>query len=345
MKTKIIISFLTLILLSNCKEKSKIETFKKFPRKIELKGKKSGLKPLFKLATINIFDSLLIISNTKRSLNTIHLYNKKNLQKIFSTGEIGPGPKEIKNPGFYKFNQEKGSLLTPDWGRGKIFEWDLDSILQKKTTYWPNNYYVTPSSIWPITTYSFFNDSIILFRVDNPEYYFYAANNKGEVIDSMCIKDKSEIYSNINRTDLMSKIWYQHIIHPDKNKIFIAYKYADIIVGIDFKGNIIFRKQGPDMIKENPADKQLKRTYYPLKSTEKYVFGLYFGYYPRKGQKHTTKYPKKIFVYNWKGDPIVQLILEHPTMSFDIDKENNRIITYAADLGEVVCYDIPTFLL
>jgi hypothetical protein len=185
-----------------------------------------------------------------------------------------------------------------------------------------------------------------LYRVqDNPNYYLYAANKKGKVIDSLNIKNKTEIYPDVNKKDLTAERLFIHIDHPSNEKIIIAYRYADIIVGIDYKGNILFQAQGPDMIRESPSKNNKKVTYSSIKYTKNKIFGLYNGGHIRKGPKDKPKYSENIFVFDWQGQPIANLQLEHPTQSFAIDKENERIITYAADLGEVVCYEIPSFLL
>ena len=163
----ILISLLVLSCVNNSNNK---ETFKSFPLNLELKGENTGFKPVFSLAKLDIYDSLLLISGTKRRKNTIHLYDKNTYKHILSTGKIGRGPKEIKNPGFYKFNRKQGTLLTPDWGNGKILKWCIDSLLIKKEDYWPKIVYSCPTNIWPIKTFSLLNDSILLYGVDNPKY-------------------------------------------------------------------------------------------------------------------------------------------------------------------------------
>jgi len=343
MKKTLLFSLL-LILLIGCNDNSSMKTFSKFPEKIKLEGEKSGLKPHFKIAKLNIYDSLLLITESKTE-NTIHLYNKDDFAHILSTGKIGRGPGEIKSPGFYVFDNENGILWTPDLGKGEIMEWIIDTLLVKGKAYQPAISYKTPSCLWPTPCFSPLNDSVFLYRVqDNPDYYFYAANTKGKIIDSLNIKNKTKIYPDVNKKDLIAARWFLHIVHPSEKKIIITYREADIIVGIDFNGNILFQKQGPDMIQESPANNYMKRTYYSLGATEDHIFGLYKGGYVKKRPKDKPKYSENIFVFNWQGKPIVNLQLNHPTQSFDIDKENNRIITYAADLGEIVCYELPSFL-
>ena len=342
-----ILLILTILSIGGCnKSNQKIGKFDKFPKHVNLKGEKTGLTPRFKIALTKTHDSLLLLTATVNNINTIHLYNKNTFQHILSTGKIGRGPGEIKKPGDYILNKELGCLLTADWGTNEIIRWSVDSLILQKKSYKPQVTYELPSSIWPPNAFTQLNDSTFLYMADNLQYYFYATDKKGNIIDSLNIKNNTNIYSNINRKELMGKEWYHHIIHPSKNRIIIAYAHADIVVGLDYEGNILFQRQGPDVITEDPAKGYLKHTYYSLKSTKKYVYGLYLGGHIRK--KRTSKpsiYPKNIFVFNWKGKPIANLQLDHPIQSFDIDKENNTIVTYAADLGEVITYDLPSFLI
>ncbi len=143
----------------------------------------------------------------------------------------------------------------------------------------------------------------------------------------------------------MTERLFTHIVHPSEEKIIIVYRYADIIVGIDFNGNILFQRQGPDMIQESPAQDFKKNTYASFKYIKNKLFGLYNGGYVRKNPKDKPKYSENIFVFDWQGQPIANLQLEHPTYTFALDKENKKIITYATDLGELVSYEIPSFLL
>lgn len=343
--TSLLIAFLLFIKFTKSeKEKPSTNSFSDFPRQVELKGKKSGLKLDFKIAYLDVYDSLLLITESK-TVNTIHLYNKNNFAHLLSTGKIGRGPGEIKSPGFYVFDKEKGILWTPDLGDDEIMKWEIERLVKKRKSYQPAVTYNPPSCLWPTPCFSQLNDSTFLYRVqDNPNYYLYAANKKGKVIDSLNIKNKTEIYPDVSKKDLTAERLFTHIVHPSEERIIIAYRHADIIVGIDYKGNILFQAQGPDMIRESPSKNNKKVTYSSIKYTENKIFGLYNGGHIRKGPKDKPKYSENIFVFDWQGQPIANLRLEHPTQSFALDKENERIITYAADLGEIVCYELPSSL-
>ena len=51
-------------------------------------------------------------------------------------------------------------------------------------------------------------------------------------------------------------------------------------------------------------------------------------------------HPKNLFIYTWEGQPVMKLRLDHLTGSYALDKENDRIITLAKDIGKYVYYKI-----
>jgi hypothetical protein len=142
---------------------------------------------------------------------------------------------------------------------------------------------------------------------------------------------------------------YLYTIHPAKERIFFAYHNADIIVCTDFDGNVLYSRQGPDMIQEDPKPMSVKKeietkrknTYYAICSDEKFVYCLYNGRrsWLMKDGEPTNQFPQNLFIFNLEGDPVMKLKLEHPTPVLALDKENNRIITYLWSIGNVVYYN------
>lgn len=342
---------LTLIILSlflliqGCKDNSSKDKFSKFPRELKPKPIHTGFTPHFKFAHLNIYDSLLIITETQ-TIHTIHLYNKNTFEHVLSAGKKGRGPGEIKNSGPDMFDIKRGIVWTNDWGRFKISQWRLDSLINNKY-YKPSLEYNTPSCIWPVTHFSMISDNIFLYLTKNPDYFFYAATKEGKIIDSLNIKNNTDIYPDVNRNNIISHRWYYHAIHPTKKRIAIAYEYSDIILGLDFKGNILFQKQGPDNIIGDPQkiyNPGQKTTYSLLHSDSKYIYCLYNGNILVKRGKngnHKINYAKYLAVFNWDGKPVARLELEYPTISYAVDRDNNKIYTYAANLGEIICYKFP----
>ena len=333
--------FLFLIVAISCKRSP--EKISSFPLEFNLKGFKIGGKAEFKIVNLNIYDNILIATTISKQ-NILHLYDLNSLNHISSSIKVGSGPDEIHNPSFSVFNNQKGILWLNDLGEQSVIGYKINNLIkQKKNSF---AYIKPPSSTFPDNYFIPVKKSLFLYPTRNPEYYFYCANKKGVIIDSLNIKNKTNIYPSVNKKDLYYALWYHSTIHPSQEKIALAYMFADIIVGIDLKGNIIFQKQGPDLIKEEPQkirSPNVKETYQKLKSDKDYIYGLYLGksINSLKGKKYKSNHPNTIFVFNWEGDPIAEIKLEHPILDFAIDKKNKRIITYASNLGEFVYYNLP----
>jgi len=333
------------LLIQGCKYNSSRNKFSKFPIELKPKAISTGFTPHFKFAHLNIYDSLLIITETQ-TMHTMHLYNKNTFKHVLSAGKKGRGPGEIKNSGPDMFDKKGGIVWTNDWGRFKISQWRLDSLVNNKN-YKPSLEYNTPSCIWPVTQFSMLNDSIMLYLTKNPDYFFYAATKEGKIVDSLNIINNTNIYPDVNRNNIISPRWYYYTIHPTKKKICIAYEYADIILGLNFKGNILFQKQGPDNIIGDPkkiSNSGQKATYSLLHSDSEFIYCLYNGnklVERNKNGNHKINYAKNLAVFNWDGKPLARLELEHPAISYAVDRENNKIYTYAPNLGEIICYKLP----
>ena len=351
MKNWYIIISLLFLVNTACKKNQTYKTFKEFPSKVDLIGFKTALNPHFKIAQLEIYnDSILLLHQTTHDEYMAHLCNKNNFTYISSIGKIGRGPNEIKSPGASIINSD-GRIWLNDWGRKCIFEYQVDSLSNQNSNL-PCNVYKTPSAIFTLFSFSQIYDSLFLYPTHNPDYYFYCANKNGIIIDSLNVENKTKIYTDLNRNNILHTAWYHHSIHPSKNMIVIAYMYSDIIVGIDFKGNIIFQSQGPDNFQEKPTAKNLMSpdatiAYEAVKTDNEYIYCLYQGDEKllSENDEIIANYPRSILVFDWEGSPVLRMNLDHPAIDFVIDKNRKKIITYASDLGQVLTYDLPKELL
>ncbi len=350
MKKSYIYIGILFLLATGCKKESKFTTFKKFPETIKLTGKETRLKPNFKVAYLDLYENKLIIHLTTHNDKLVHIYNKKSLNHIISIAKKGRGPNEIKKPGSTVI-ENNGKILINDWGRHYLIGYHIDSLIKGKN----QTHKIigkTPVAVFPSFNFSQIYDSLFLYTTHNPGYYFYCANKKGKIIDSLNIKNKTNIYPNLNRNNILFTTWYHYAIHPSEKKIILAYMYTDIIVGIDFKGNILFQCQGPDVFQEEPTAKNLMSkdvqiAFESVKADEKYIYCKYNGkskLVNKENNEITANYGESLLVYNWEGKPILRIDLDHPFLDFVIDRNNKKIITYTSDLGQIFTYKLPELL-
>lgn len=330
------LGFLFIFLLS-CKQDKTVELHE-FPVKQELDGvkvQKDYFTQTSQVVTLN--DSLAIYFSYYAKENIFNFVELDNFRRIFSFGVSGNGPGEFLNPGKIFVEQNKKAFWVKDGMQQLIFRYPLDSIL--------NDSLFVPNEIINIQEHGIVSEieirdgQLYLYTGQTGEHVFYKLEN-GEKLGI----GKSHIYipdNFIQNLNLSSEIIRKH---PQKPLYAIAYISDDILLIMDENGKIIRRIKGPDFIDpmESLTSKQIPKTaYQEICVDEHYIYGLYNGGAPGYLDEHREfvySDPMRIFVFNWDGEPIKELVLEYPTYSFDLDKNRNRIITYSNALDEEIVY-------
>ncbi|MBS3742632.1 MAG: hypothetical protein KGY74_10970 [Candidatus Cloacimonetes bacterium] len=348
MKKNLTISIflIVLICLLGCRQEDQgIETFTEFPLTDTLEAIEPNVKAYFRGADLYVYDSLLILE-TMYADNKLHLYNKNTFEQLAISGVSGKGPGEIRNPFGTALDRQNGVIWYCDQGNRNIWKFEIEGIL-KDTAYRPKKSVKIPSGPKFISNHKYLRDGLFTYPDNERANYLKTFNTKGEIVDS--IPNRTNIYPDLKPKEIMYTTWYLYTIHPSKERIFLAYHNADIIVCTDFEGNVLYVKQGPDMIQEKPkrmaareeAKENKKSTYWGIRADDKYLYCLYSGRnsWRMENDKPTPQYSRKILIFTQEGDPVMKLRLEHPTPVLALDKENDRIITYPWSIGNVVYYN------
>jgi len=138
-------------------------------------------------------------------------------------------------------------------------------------------------------------------------------------------------------------------IKPDKSLVAVAYRYFDLIEIYSTKGVLISAIQGPDFIsgkfevKKTTLGKtllklpQTKECYLSLFTTNRYIYAVYSGKrFLNEEHKRTGNISSQVFVFNWKGEPVKKLNLNHPVQNICIDKEDKYMFAISLDEGNLV---------
>jgi len=203
-----------------------------------------------------------------------------------------------------------------------------------------------PKKLYPMMELANYNSE--LFAIPDPlgEVQLYFFNRKGEevsIIENMDIKDIQEsFFSDLTRT--------HNRIHPEKDKMVTVYRYFDRMIIRDLKSDQFIEVTGPDHIdlKEQLAaheHERLKGYTTQPKFDDRFIYLFYNGgpgaHVDFEKGKVSALYGKKIHVFDWDGNPVMRLILDHQISNFVVDKENRRIIAFAVDAEEnMISYDI-----
>lgn len=335
---------LAFIIIYSCKRDHVVE-FSSFPESYELKGTKVKDTLYFKGGAVDIYDSLLIISSTPEKAECIHLFNKNSFKHILSTGRIGGGPGEITNMGLGCIDKSNGVIWYRDLGRKILWEFKIDEVLAQ-SNFLPINSLPLPKNkffIW------FFPEKNNMFSFANPDQDILISffNHQGELVDSLDIPDRLNVYDKLNENTRMYTATYLYRAHPVKKQYAIAYRMADVVAIIDPQGHIISKAWGPGKILENPkyGESNYIETNEHIVVSDKLIYCLYLGVksLEMKGGEIFVNHPKKLHIYDWKGEPVAKIDLEYSATTFDIDFENNRIITFSPETGGIVYYNLPQF--
>lgn len=343
----IIISF---SIVSACKEKED----KRFAEKERLEGLKPdveapsyGKMPKLKF----VYDSVILVKDVYNKNYTVNLINAKDFSHITTTGKIGKGPNEINKSGNLIFNkQSKNSFLYLDLGKYKFFRFKMKNILKEEQEYLPQpSDFKFKKGYMPAYDMKMFNDSIIAFNGNTGRNILYFMNSDGKIVK----KIGEKFYE---RTDDMPEIAYamatktKFAVNPDKSKIAIGYGLFNKLICLDTSGKKLFEFQGEEFnnnFKVKGAvitHEGLKTGYRKLIATDNYIFALYNGkiQWYRKDNTSYYNYPNTIQVFNWHGDPVMEINLDREIHDFLIDKEEKRIIACETkQMNPFVIYEIP----
>lgn len=339
---KLIIILPISIIIFSCNTSNKIK-WDNFPLEYNLKGDSIRTEIPLIHGILNIYDSLLIVTSTPNNVKCIHYFNKNTFKYISSTGIVGNGPNEIIVPGNCSIDSNNGTIWYPDFGKKCIWKFNIKESLSNKD-YLPKYQIPLPENL----VFFYFkheNDSLFSFGDLASDKLISFFNSTGKLIDSLTVKNTINLYkSEIPDQTRMSTCIYQFDKDIISNEYVVAYRFANVIAKIDASKEASVILQSNDKV--NLPD---KRDYSQIMTNEcikvynSNVYCLYSGQprYFNDGQESNYNYPKTINIFNKKLQPLVKLSLDHTAMWFEIDQENNRIVTFSPETGSFVIYKIP----
>lgn len=328
---------------------SGIDKFDEFSAIYNLTGTEVNDGIALSMGQIDIFDSLLIVTGTQKNLNCIHFFNKNSLEYISSTGARGNGPGEISNPAYCAIDKNKGEIWYRDYGKKCIWRFSIKEALNKEN-YLPGYSIPMPEENFFIF-FKFENDSLFSFGNMDQNKLISFFDHNGKVIDSLTIPNTINFYkSEIPEfTRMVNTIYFYEKDEFNQNYIF-AYRYSNLLAKI----SIDKRRKTELKIDNNEwADLPDNSNKYRavandcLKLNHSKIYCLYSGK-PQMNKEvinFQMNYPQTINVYDSNLNSLAQFQLDHSAIWFEIDRDNNRIVTYSPDTGGLVFYNMPKNLI
>ncbi|MDR0538444.1 MAG: 6-bladed beta-propeller [Tannerellaceae bacterium] len=271
-------------------------------------------------SAIYMIDNYFIIKDYRSLDNFLHVFDKNNFSYITSVIPRGQGPNEITIPGPIVFNETMRKLYFTDFGKYKIFSYDLDSLLTN-SLYYPN----IKMNI---------NDKKV------PGFYYYINDTLsiGTILEAIGISNFKQTIAKWNmNTGNIEFMKYEHPTAEVKKSISFAvshehniyvtcYHHHDLITICNFDGELKCNIYGTKWDKKKPQ------------KAISYFNGIVFlndKFITTYNGKETfidtdgvlaTSAPTKFIVFDINGNYIKTIETEYSINTFCYDKENNRII-------------------
>lgn len=334
----IFILFCSVLSCNSKKEYENIETFSihSFKQTNSLKGTAIPLdEPVMRPVKVYVVDSFLILINA----HTETFIDRYNLNTLKKTGEyisFGSGPEEMIAP---------IGIITKDTFIGILDGGKQNFVLFDKKEFchapFPNSCKTLSFDDLVDNIEMLKNENIVttIRSYNHQRLSFF--NKNGGFLET---KGEYPIIKNqhINITEKLAGYVCSIVSNEAKDKIFIAYKQTDLIEIYDMNGNLMVRKQGPDffypsVIVQKSGDEETIRytkgetrdAYFCPTIYKDEIYVLYSGeIYDPTNYKFNKN---KIFVFDWKGNPIRIHNLETPVFSFTIDQQTGILYGLSDD--------------
>ena len=94
------------------------------------------------------------------------------------------------------------------------------------------------------------------------------------------------------------------------------------------------------MVRKDPDPFQIF-THQGVKCDKNYIYCSYLGDPAIEKGKKESNSPGRIHVFDWHGNPVAKLVFDTHIGSFEIDRDNHRLIILSADSGDLMSCDLP----
>lgn len=334
---KINLYLLIIILLTSCaNEKNGVEKHQYSRNKIV------NIKPMVReiveddvligdITSINLIKDYLVVEDYNSVDTLIHIFNKNDFSYITGFGMFGQGPYEIANLGGVTVEPSQRYLDVADWGKRKIFAYDLDSLLSKSLSYRPQ-------------------EKLSIGEMQFPDRYIY-------INDTLCV---ARVITKVKGSPFMQTLAFWNMtsnqlvpfeyLHPEIQRkrvrfavsaaddlIVECYLYHDLITIYDLKGNLKYNIYGECW------DNRVSNKIHYFDKVEIYKDNIIVGY--SGGDNMTDAYfPTVFMIFDLEGNYVKTLDVGYKIQDFCIDKDNHRIIMALADEIQFAYLDLQQFI-
>ena len=271
-------------------------------------------------ANLCLLSDYLIVGDYNSYDKLIHIFNKKTFRYLISVAPFGQGPYEISNLGNIVPDEQHKKFYAPDYGKLKIFSYDLDSVLHNGDSYCPTIKMSMEKREFP-SEYIYVNDTLCY----------------GLIVKPTGVSGFNQFTAKWNMST--GKIDIMKYAHPEIHKKRICFT-ASLKKGI-----YVECYNYHDLMSILTLDGKLKYNVYGSKWTNKTTIEIsYFGQVEickdkilatfLGGKTFSTdengvvrsNHPTKIMIFDLNGDYVKTLETGYKISHFCYDEDNNRLI-------------------
>ena len=261
-----------------------------------------------------VLGKYLILADGQSVDNLIYLFDKKNFSYIAGAGHPGEGPNEITNIGELIPDEVNRRIYVTDYGKMKIMEYNLDSILLNPNCLPESKIEMNNKTIPTRLTYV--NDTLCYaccMTVESGKPFQVSL-----VTWNMKTGDMRPLISGHPEIE-RKRIRYA--VSLENDLIVVSYDHHDLLATYDLKGNLKHYIYGPNW---DNATSNAMVYYYKgvIISHNRIIVGYSGERNPDRGPINVTRF----LVYDLDGNYIRTLNVGYSIGLFCYDSEYNRII-------------------
>jgi hypothetical protein len=326
-----------------------VEFIEKFPQTFELHNKIDPNFDIIGIRNFAIYDSLLVLStvNDQGLWSFISLKTKANLGNFFTMGQ-GPNQfTESPSVGTKVTFHRKDSLFAYiyDSQKGKLLKMNIDASLHFNKL----NISTVHDSLPPfLFNFVMLDPSKFLCKEADPtqtqQIRYIKENNDKKTPDILNKLNNAKIKNGEN-INILSTITKYSPLHKKIVEMPIGLNYINMYsLDGDFSKTISLGKtlDNVDKVQDESRWDRLY-TFADLR-----VFDNFFGvvYINEDEKTYQTNRKKKplILLFDWNGNPLAELKLNHFITSFDIDFNNGDLYTFDVHSDEFYKYNVKDIL-
>ena len=279
-----------------------------------------------------ILDEYFILTDPRAIDNQIYFFDKKNFSYITGIGHPGEGPDEITSLGDLIPDEIHHRLYVTDYGKMKISDYALDSILLNPNCL-PEYTFDMDKVTTPIMM-SYANDTLSYACCITAE----PGKHFQETLVTWNMKT-GNVHPLINGHPEVERKRIRYAVSLENDLIVVSYDHHDLLSIYDLKGHLKHHIYGPNW--DNATSNAMIYYYGSIIICNNRII---VGYSGEKNKDVGNLTVSQLLVYDLDGNYIKTLKVDYNIVLFCYDPEYNRIIMVLDDELQFAYLDLDGLL-